>query len=242
MATMQDALQIQSITGVDVELPIAGPGGRSYAFVIDWHIRLLLTLAWYVVGTLALFGTVAVADLELSSSSFIFAVALPAAAIYFLYHPVLEILMQGRTPGKRFAGLRIVTREGESPGVGAILLRNVLRLVDSLPAMYAVGLTACVMTSQSVRIGDMAAGTLLIYDEDSDPAALTPLATEAIAEVGFENLQLTNELLDRWETLDTDRARELGLKLLARIGNGLPATAAADEVQRELARIARRRP
>ncbi|MEM8768346.1 MAG: RDD family protein [Pseudomonadota bacterium] len=240
MAVMQDALQIQSITGVDVELPIAGPGGRSYAFVIDWHIRLLLTLAWYVVGTLALFGTVAVADMELSSSSFIFAVVLPAAAIYFLYHPVLEVLMQGRTPGKRFAGLRIVTREGEIPGIGAIMLRNVLRLVDSLPAMYAVGLTACVLTSQSVRIGDMAAGTVLIYDPESDAEALSPIATDAIAEVGLENLQLASELLDRWESLDVARARDLGLQLLARMGNELPATAAAADVRRELMRIVER--
>ena len=44
---------LPSITGVDVELRIAGVGSRSYAFVIDWHIRLILALAWWVVGTIA---------------------------------------------------------------------------------------------------------------------------------------------------------------------------------------------
>ncbi len=40
------ALLIDSATGVDVRVPIAGPGARAYAFVIDWHIRLVLALAW----------------------------------------------------------------------------------------------------------------------------------------------------------------------------------------------------
>ena len=43
--------------------------------------------------------------------------------------------MRGRTPGKRIAGVRLVTREGDIPGVGALLLRNVFRLLDSLPAL-----------------------------------------------------------------------------------------------------------
>ena len=49
---MADTLRIASITGVDLEFRIAGPGGRSYAFVIDWHIRVVLMLAWYVIGML----------------------------------------------------------------------------------------------------------------------------------------------------------------------------------------------
>ena len=45
-----DSLRIESITGVDVELPLAGPGGRSYAFIIDWHIRLLIALFWMLIA------------------------------------------------------------------------------------------------------------------------------------------------------------------------------------------------
>src|SRR5690606_18924459 len=107
---------------------------------------------------------------EASSSDFFVVVALPATAIYLLYHPVLEVAMRGRTPGKRIAGVRVVRRDGGVPGVGALLVRNVFRLVDSLPFLYCVGLTAAVLTEHSVRIGDMAAGTLLVYD-DGDIAA-----------------------------------------------------------------------
>jgi len=43
-------LNVRSVTGIDVALPVAGPGARSFAFIIDWHIRLILALTWYVVG------------------------------------------------------------------------------------------------------------------------------------------------------------------------------------------------
>ena len=50
-------ITLQTVTGVDVELTIAGPGSRSYAFIIDWHIRVLLALAWWMVGHLIYFGS-----------------------------------------------------------------------------------------------------------------------------------------------------------------------------------------
>jgi uncharacterized RDD family membrane protein YckC len=220
-----DALQIESITGVDLELPIAGPGGRSYAFVIDWHIRLLLALAWYVVGTLLFFGGLAVVDAGSAAfTRYLFAVVLPASAVYFLYHPVLEIAMHGRTPGKRMAGVRIVTQTGEVPGIGAILIRNVLRIVDSLPALYVVGLVATLLTDQSVRIGDMAAGTLLVYDEDQEKDAFAQVNSAAVAAIGLENLQLLDDLLARWPDLDPVTRHDLGRKMLQRLGRDAPPT------------------
>ena len=75
--------------------------------------------------------------------------------------------MRGRTPGKRIAGVRLVTREGDIPGAGALLLRNIFRLLDSLPVCYLVGLATVVFTEHHVRVGDLAAGTLLVMDHDS---------------------------------------------------------------------------
>jgi len=62
----------------------------------------------------------------------------------------------------RSAGIRIVTRAGAPPGAGALLVRNIFRLIDSLPVAYGVGLTLMVLTRESLRCGDMAAGTLLV--------------------------------------------------------------------------------
>src|SRR5262245_10341592 len=106
-------IAVPSVTGVDVTLHITGPGRRSFAFVADWPIRLLLALAWFVLATLAMFGSFAFGGNPGRGSFWV--VGLPTALIYFLYHPVLEIAMRGRTPGKRMAGVRIVTRTGDIP-------------------------------------------------------------------------------------------------------------------------------
>lgn len=152
----------------DPELPIAGPGGRAYAFVIDWHIRVLLAIAWWLIVTLAVAGTAEFgAALFGGSRQTIYFAALPAGFIYFSYHPVLEWWMTGQTPGKRMAGIRIVTRAGEPPSPAAILIRNAFRIIDSLPVLYFAGFLTTLLTAEHVRIGDLAAGTVLVYDGEA---------------------------------------------------------------------------
>ena len=163
MSSTLPELAVGSVTGVAVALPVAGPGARSFAFLLDWLIRTVLSIAWYVVAVLSYnrawdFS----APLTPYSAWFVFVVA-PPAAIYFLYHPVLEILSRGQTPGKRMAGVRIAALTGGAPSVGALLTRNVFRLVDCFPVAYAVGLTTTMFTRTHVRVGDIAAGTLLVY-------------------------------------------------------------------------------
>lgn len=217
---MQDQLEIASATGVDLQLNVAGPGARSYAFVVDWHIRLLLALAWYIIANFAYIGSLEIMNPDSAGfSTYSFIVLFPPTLIYGLYHPVLEIAMRGRTPGKRMAGVRIVTQDGQTPGVFAILIRNVLRLLDSLPVAYAVGLVCTMLTKQAVRIGDIAAGTLLVYDTDAQALAgqTMELDPEAVAEYGLEKTELIHELLDRWEELEVERRQALAGTLLRQL-------------------------
>ena len=212
---------LQSITGVDVELRIAGVGSRSFAFVIDWHIRAILAFAWWAVGTLMKFGLLLPLIGGMRDSGYFLWVLLPASGIYFLYHPVLEILMRGSTPGKRMAGVRIVTRTGDIPGIGALLIRNVFRLIDSLPLAYLIGLATAMFTAQHVRIGDIAAGTLLILDSkehDTSFARLTP----ANRSLDPRAADLIHEVLERWTELDEKTRGELARSLLTRVDKSLP--------------------
>ena len=210
-------LVVDSATGVDVSLPVAGPGARAYAFTIDWHIRIVLVLGWYVVTALLYNGRWSLMPPPDANAGWFSLVVIPATAIYFLYHPILEIAMRGRTPGKRAAGVRIVARDGAAPTVGAHLIRNVFRLVDSFPAFYGMGLIVVTVTRDHVRIGDLAAGTLLIYDranesvlEHVSPAALGSQLDASTAEV-------VNELLVRWQSLDADVRGRLAASLLMKI-------------------------
>lgn len=210
-------LAIDSVTGVDVSLPIAGAGGRSYAFIIDWHIRILLVLAWWLAASFVYFGGFTLFGDTGPGPGYFLAVVLPLLVIYFLYHPVLEIAMHGRTPGKRMAGVRIVTREGATPGVGAILIRNVFRLIDSLPAFYCLGLAVTILSAQHVRIGDLAAGTLLVYDHGRKLETSAQAFAVANASVDARLAEVIDDLLARWQELAPGARMALGQKILHRV-------------------------
>jgi uncharacterized RDD family membrane protein YckC len=209
-------LTIASVTGIEVDLRIAGPGSRSYAFTIDWHIRIILALCWFFVGTFALTPGFSFYSAKPSGTTYSFVVLIPALAIYLLYHPVLEVAMHGRTPGKRIAGLRIVTRTGDIPTPGALLIRNVFRLVDSLPIMYVVGLMCTVFTQQHVRIGDLAAGTVLVLDSAESDDSLATLSTATDSSFNPATAELARELLDRWTQLSAEARAQLARQLLLR--------------------------
>jgi uncharacterized RDD family membrane protein YckC len=207
-----DQVTVESVTGVDLTLAIAGPGTRSYAFVIDWHIRLLLAGAWLLVATVALKSKISWRSHDALLS------LLPAAILYFLYHPILEVMMRGRTPGKRMAGVRILSRDGGQPSTTALLLRNVFRLVDSLPATYLVGLTSCLLTRQRIRIGDMAAGTLLVLDNAAAEASLLRIERLAAnSKLSLDALELLDQVLERWESLEYANRTHIARSLLLRL-------------------------
>jgi len=229
-------LVVDSVTGVDVALPIAGPGARAYAFVIDWHIRAILFIAWYVVAALLYNGRWSLAAPANPEGAWFAAVVAPGAAIYFLYHVVLEIAMHGRTPGKRWAGVRLVTRDGAAPAAGAHLTRNVFRIIDSFPLFYGVGLAATLLTRDQVRVGDLAAGTLLVYDR-GEAALFEELAASPAGKLDTATAEIIHELLQRWDSLNVDARQRLARRLL-------PADAALDsfddqQLRAQLERLAR---
>lgn len=163
---------------------------------------------------------------------------LPALLIYFFYQPVMELAMHGRSPGKRMAGVRLVTRTGATPGVGAILIRNVFRLVDCLPSVYLVGLVCCFLTRQRVRIGDLAAGTLLVMDAGVPQTTLTPWSPADA--VPLPLAELTQELLERWSSLSPARRCELAAKLLVRAGQSPEANLSEKHLREQLQQLAAR--
>lgn len=229
-------LVVDSVTGVDVALPIAGPGARSFAFVIDWHIRAILFVAWYVVAALIYNGRWSLAAPANPEGAWFAGVVAPGAAIYFLYHVVLEIAMRGRTPGKRWAGVRLVTRDGAAPSFGAHLTRNVFRLIDSFPLFYGVGLAATLLTRDQVRVGDLAAGTLLVYDR-GEGALLEEMTVTFGGKVDAATAEIIHELLARWSTLNLDARGRLARKLLP--ADATLATADDAELRSRLESLAR---
>ena len=222
---VNDLIYVNSADAMSYALEIAGVGARSYAFVLDWHIRLLAALLWIYLAAflfydISIFSALFEEDTANAAAAWV--VFLPAVIAYIFYHPVLETVMHGSTAGKRMAGVRIMTLEGFTPGIGSILIRNIFRLIDGLPGVYTVGLLFAIFTRNHVRIGDIAAGTVLVYEKRTAKHSLSDVAQQSLnSSLSTENFDLLLELLDRWKNLDKPHRIQLGQNFLKKIGDEL---------------------
>ncbi|MFJ7314065.1 RDD family protein [Pseudomonas sp. NPDC098747] len=144
--------QVETPEGIDLPLRPAGLMVRAIAFAIDLGIRGLIMGVLFIV--LALLGRL---GMGLGS--------LLLFAISWWYMVLFEVLRQGRSPGKQWMGLRVVHDDGTPIGWSASLLRNLLRFVDLLPFGYFLGAISCLQHPTFKRLGDIAAGTLVVYSE-----------------------------------------------------------------------------
>jgi uncharacterized RDD family membrane protein YckC len=233
-----DALSLDSPTGVALHVVLAGAGARAFAYLIDWWIRLALFAAWYVLAALAYNRELSLAPPLDPEGAWFAVVVAPAAGMYFLYHAALEIAMRGRTPGKRIVGVRLIARDGGTPTVGALITRNVFRLIDSFPVFYGVGIAATMLTRDRVRIGDLAAGTLLVY-EARDATLLAHVGEAAFERpLGPAEIEVMNELLRRWDELAPAAREHVARTLLERSGTPAAPDAASDALRSAVERIA----
>ena len=142
-----------------VELPLAGVGGRMVAALFD------VLLMLFAGGFAALF-TLAGAGITALDEAFTTGLLVLTLGLLPLFGPLLfEIAWRGQTPGKRMFALRVISHDGTPATSGQILLRNILRLVDFLPAGYFIGVVSMFLTGHGQRVGDLAAGTVVIRED-----------------------------------------------------------------------------
>ena len=84
------------------------------------------------------------------------------------YFTLFEAFWNGRTPGKRVARIRVIQRSGRAIGIFESMTRNLVRYIDMSRFFYAVGVISMFATRQHQRLGDMAAGTLVVRDRASE--------------------------------------------------------------------------
>lgn len=149
---------VETPEGVDLHLTPAGPIARAEAWLLDTLIRLLILMALSIV--LALLGTTGVG---------LWLLALFGAS--WLYFLLFEGIAGGATPGKRVLRLKVVHDDGTPAGWPAVIIRNMLRAVDCLPVGYAAALVSMLASKDFRRLGDLAAGTLVVH---TDPPAADP--------------------------------------------------------------------
>ena len=142
---------IDTPEGVTLTVPLAGVGSRFVGATIDSLIQFgllgagaVVFLAWGAAGAA-------------SGGAF----AIVAFLVFFVYDVAFEVLAGGRTPGKRWTGLRVVRAGGQPVGFVASAIRNLLRPIDFLPSLYLVGIASVLVTKRNQRLGDLAAGTVV---------------------------------------------------------------------------------
>jgi uncharacterized RDD family membrane protein YckC len=196
-SVLQGEYTIDTPENVSFGYTVADIGSRFIGALVDSALVMATVLALniVVVVLLGLFaGNDTAVDVESEpdwlAGAIIAVYALFNFAIIWGYYILFEWLWHGQTPGKRAAGIQVVDNAGTPPGFTPVAIRNLVRIVDFLPFAYAVGLVTMFCNHQARRLGDYAAGTLVV----KRPAP-PPLETLASQPPG------TNSLLDRFPTI-----------------------------------------
>ena len=208
---------IETPEGVTLTVPLAGVGSRFVGATIDTLIQFSLLgagavvfLVWGVAG---------------AASGGVFAIVV--FLVFFVYDVAFEVLAGGRTPGKRWTGLRVVRVGGQPVGFVASAIRNLLRPIDFLPSLYLVGIASVLVTKRNQRLGDLAAGTVVAraprrrpqpLQPTSQPALLPPnLESWDVSAVTTEEVGTVRAFLDRRHSLDRGARNQLAATMADRL-------------------------
>jgi uncharacterized RDD family membrane protein YckC len=210
---LEDRISISTPEGVGLELTLAGLGSRFVAALLDTIIKLVVIVA--ILLALAYAGNVGY--------------ALAALAIFLVqygYDVLFEVLAAGRTLGKRWCGLRVVTSDGRPIGLIASAGRNLMRVVDFLPAVYIVGSISILASARNQRLGDIVAHTIVVRERSGGkgpwiaptvPVLAADLAATDVSGLGQTELVAVRRFLDRRDQLGNAARAQLAADLEARL-------------------------
>ena len=231
MSQLRGAQATVTPEAVRLRVDVAGLGSRSIAWILDTLIQLAILIP-VLIGFLG-------GGLGGTAESVVLAILV--FSILWLYFPMFELLWSGQTPGKRAQKIRVVRTDGQPAGFAPVMVRNLVRLVDVFLFPF-LAVISMLVTARAQRLGDLAAGTLVIRER----ALPTPQPSEpwegAVGESvpGLDVSRLTEReyglirsFLARRSTLEPAAREQLAARLAAsvreRLGGGYADTGLGDE-------------
>jgi len=210
----EDRRTIATPEGVQLALPLAGIATRFMALMLDlligFGVAMILLMAAAVVAN-------AIAAIVAASLLLVF---------YIGYHVLFEVAGGGRTVGKRAAGLRVVMDGGAPVGLRASLIRNLMRLIEGLPLFYMPAIVSALATRDNQRLGDLAAGTLVVREIKAPrpqfmhrPPPIPPerYASWDVTAIGDNESTAVRAFLERRGQLDPGARAALAAQLAGRL-------------------------
>ena len=207
----EDTRTIATPEGVELRLHLAGLGSRFAAGMIDFAIKLAIMVVIALVFSALLGG---VSEIVAVAAGLLFAMV--------LFDILFEVRSGGRTPGKRALGLRVVLADGRPIGLRSSSVRNVLRLVEGLPLSYVPAIISILVTDSNQRLGDLAAGTVVVHEAGAGRAPApraaadpVPAYTETwdVSAVTPQELAAVRDFLRRRHDFTPEARRAVGERL-----------------------------
>jgi uncharacterized RDD family membrane protein YckC len=241
-----DQLNIETPEQVDLRLPIAGIGSRFLAILTDSAVQIviLMLMVFGFVLIVSAFPRMPGASAPVSSAAgkwFIAGVVLFYFLLYWGYFSLFEAFWNGQTPGKRLLKIRVIKDSGRQITLFEALARNLIRVVDSLPSFYLIGVIAMLCNKEQKRLGDMVAGTIVVHErsdeqplmghssrtftaslypqpleETREPAGLL-LPADAVARLDAGDLNVIDTFFSRALDLDLDKRAEMASRIAGRM-------------------------
>jgi uncharacterized RDD family membrane protein YckC len=220
-----DKLTIDTPEQTALDFAIAGIGSRFLALAVDTLIQILAAIIVGFGGSLAI-GAISVIAPKAALWGFAL-IVLFGFVLYFGYFAFFEIIWNGQTPGKRQAGIRVIKDSGRPLTPAESIARNLMRIVDWLPSLYAVGMASALLNKENKRLGDLVAGSIVIREAALSelkaswqvgvaPEGGVPVSLGA-ASLTPEDYALIDSFLNRRSDLDFHVRLQMGEQILNRL-------------------------
>ncbi|MCR2822834.1 RDD family protein [Lederbergia panacisoli] len=191
----EDRLDIKTPEYVSLQFQVAGLGSRTAAFIIDQLILMAFNIAIVVIFLIIAYGQ---PDILFFLDLHSYLIAFIIIGIFFInwgYFFAFEYFSGGRTPGKRAMGIRVIQENGHSITLLSSFIRNLLRIIDSLPSGYFLGIIMIFFHSKHKRVGDIVAGSIVVHERKTNRKnKLSPIEKEIQA----RGLSKNDLIIEEW--------------------------------------------
>jgi uncharacterized RDD family membrane protein YckC len=218
---VERSIDVRTGESVAIRYELAGLGSRFLAVLIDLILQIALAIA--VLLSLAQWSRTAGRNVPVDANANAWGIALLVLMMFTIFigwFIIFEIWWSGRTPGKRALGLRVVRDGGFPIDSGAAVIRNLVRLVEFGFGFYAISAVSALLSPQNKRLGDFAAGTIVVRDRaDAVPDLDAYLSRPARTDTGLseDDRLLVERFIARRATLEPAARLRLAAGLAERI-------------------------